>query len=68
MFLYLLLTAFTGGCSPTERKIVVLDPEAEHLIFKIKSYLTVDDSFCMVPIRGKLQQDSVAQLLQTLGR
>ena len=68
MFLYLLLTAFTDGCSPTERKIVVLDPEAEHLIFKIKSYLTVDDSFCMVPIRGKLQQDSVAQLLQTLGR
>jgi hypothetical protein len=66
MFLYVLLTAFTDGCSPTERKIIVLDPKAEDLVFNIKTYLTVDDSFCMVSIPEKLQQDSVERLLRMI--
>ena len=66
MFLYVLLTAFSDGRSPPERKIIVLDPKAEELIFNIKTYLTVDDSFCMVSIPEKLQQDSVERLLQTI--
>ena len=66
MFLYVLLTAFTDGYSPTERKIIVLDPKAEELVFNIKTYLTVDDSFCMVSIPEKLQQDSVERLLQMI--
>ena len=68
MFLYVLLTAFTDGCSLTERKIIVLDPKAEDLVFNIKTYLTVDDSFCMVFIPEKLQQDSVEQLLEAIQR
>ena len=66
MFLYVLLTAFSDGRSPPERKIIVLDPKAEDLVFNIKTYLTVDDSFCMVSIPEKLQQDSVERLLQTI--
>jgi len=66
MFLYVLLTAFTDGYSPKERKIIVLDQKAEDLVFNIKTYLTVDDSYSMIPIQGKLQQDSVERLLQTI--
>jgi len=58
------LTAFSHGSSPKERKIIVLDPKAEDLVFSIKTYLTVDDSFCMVPIQATLQQESIERLLQ----
>ncbi len=68
MFLYVLLTAFTDGNSPTERKIIVLDPKAEDLVFNIKTYLTVDDSFPMVFIPEKLQEESVEQLLEAIQR
>jgi hypothetical protein len=66
MFLYVLPTAFSDGKTLPERKIVVLDSKAGELVCNIKTYLTVDDAFCMVPIPEKLQPNSVEQLLEAI--
>ena len=65
MFLTLLVTDFLRQPRWRERRIIVLDPQAEVLTSRIKTYWGVDVSSCMVPIQGCLQ-DSVKALLLTI--
>jgi hypothetical protein len=65
MFLNLLVTDFLRQPRWSERRIIVLDPQAEVTTSRIKAYWGVDVSSCMVPIQGCLQ-DSVEALLGTI--
>jgi hypothetical protein len=65
MFLTLLVTDFLRQPRWQERRIIVLDPQAKVITSRIKEYLGVDVSSCMVPIQGCLQ-DSVEALIETI--
>lgn len=64
-FLTLLVTDFLRQPHWPERRIIVLDPQAEVIISRIKAYWGVDVSCCMVPIQGCLQ-NSVGALIEAI--